>query len=109
MSQIDPLVRSGYNASDLLGGSQTAEKQSIRFSGVSRALRRFAGKGLTKLVQKQYEPIAQMMTNPEYLKSVMNKSGTKSGTMNIGLSALKPLASKKSMVNLINLERQENK
>ena len=103
MSQIDPLVRSGYNASDLLGGSQTAEKQSIRFSGVSRALRRFAGKGLTKLVQKQYEPIAQMMTNPEYLKSVMNKSGT----MNIGLSALKPLASKKSMVNLINLERQK--
>jgi hypothetical protein len=105
MSTVDPLIKSGRNASELLGGSQTTEKTGLRIAGLKRMGYRVLNKTIGNITRLQYEPIAKAMTNPNYLKSLISNRGISS----IPEKVFNPLLSRTSMVNLRNLERQENK
>jgi hypothetical protein len=107
MSNIDPLIKSGRNASRLIGGSKTSEvigglEQAHIPRSMKYLLKQMGSKKLQKIGRAKYEPIAKALTDPDYLKQLMTKPTPKS----IGMSMIKPFTSKTSIANLINLSRQ---
>jgi hypothetical protein len=74
MGPVNKLVRAGHNASNLLGGSQTAQLESYKIPySKKRFIRSKIGKLLTIQSSKKYEDIAKMLKDPKYLKTQVEK------------------------------------
>lgn len=71
MTDIDPLVQSGFNASQLIGGSQTAEKTALHARGLHGLLIKIGRKVVGEQTNQKYADIAKMLTDPKYLEKRM--------------------------------------
>lgn len=75
MAKVDPLVKSGRNISDLMEGSQTAEKEKISERGMT--LSHIIKHGILNAVKEQTNQkstdIAKMLTGPSYLRQMLGK------------------------------------
>jgi hypothetical protein len=72
MADINPLVKSGQNVSGLMGGSPTAERESIKgWSSIPRMLKKELSKSMSKKINESYEDVAKALTDPAYLRKIL--------------------------------------
>jgi hypothetical protein len=72
MDDINPLVKSGQNVSNLIGGSPTAERESMKgWSSIPRMLKKEVGKSLSKKINETYEDVAKALVDPAYLRKIL--------------------------------------
>ena len=75
MAKVDPLVKSGRNISDLMEGSQTAEKAGISARGlnVPHLIKHGIVNAIKEQTNQKSTDIARMLTDPVYLKQMLGK------------------------------------
>lgn len=71
MNDVEAQVNMGNNIQKLMTGSQTAEKEGLRITGITRTLKNVASKALTAQSRAHYVDVARMLTSPTYLAEVL--------------------------------------
>lgn len=83
MADINPIVKSGQNVSGLMGGSPTAERESMKgWSSIPRMVKKEMSKAMSRKINETYEDVAKALTDPAYLKKIL-ESKTKTPIQDI--------------------------